>query len=116
MKASDRYIKLVEWSHEDQCYVGTCPGLMLGGVHGENEAEVYKELCVVVDEWIKIHAADGDPLPEPTTGKEYSGKFVVRVGKNLHRVLALNALRSGESLNSHCVDLLGEDLTSYGNE
>lgn len=57
----------------------------------------------------------GDPLPEPTSGKEYSGKFVVRVGKNLHRVPALNALRSGESLNSHCVNLLREDLTPYGN-
>ena len=30
MKKSDRYLKIVEWSEEDQCYVGTCPGLMLG--------------------------------------------------------------------------------------
>lgn len=26
MKKSDRYLKIVEWSEEDQCYVGTCPG------------------------------------------------------------------------------------------
>ena len=77
------------WLGEDQCYVGTCPGLMLGGVHE-------------------------DPLPEPTSGKEYSGKFVVRVGKELHRVLALNALCSGESLNSHCVNPLQEDLAPLG--
>lgn len=114
MKASDRYIKLVEWSDEDQCYVGTCPGLMLGGVHGDDEAMVYKELCLVVEEWIKIYATDGDSLPEPTAGKEYSGKFAVRVGRDLHKILALYALRSGESLNSHCVHLLREDLTSYG--
>lgn len=114
MKASDRYLKLVEWFEEDQCYVGSCPGLMLGGVHGDDEAAVYKELCLAVEEWIRIYAADGDPLPEPTSGKEYSGKFVVRVGRELHRVLALNALRSCESLNSHCVNLLREDLTPYG--
>ena len=36
MKASDRYLKIVEWSDEDGCYVGTCPGLMLGGVHGDD--------------------------------------------------------------------------------
>lgn len=51
MKQSDRYLKLVEWSDEDQCYVGTCPGTMLGGVH-DDEAQVYAELCTVVDEWM----------------------------------------------------------------
>ena len=37
MKAGDQYLKIVEWSEEDGCYVGTCPGLMLGGVHGDDE-------------------------------------------------------------------------------
>ena len=36
MKSSDRYLKLVEWSDEDGCYVGRCPELMLGGVHGSD--------------------------------------------------------------------------------
>ena len=39
MKISDRYLKLVQWSTEDACYIGTCPGLILGGVHGDNEIE-----------------------------------------------------------------------------
>jgi predicted HicB family RNase H-like nuclease len=108
MKASDRYLKIVEWSEEDGCYVGTCPGLMLGGVHGQNEAKVYRELCDVVDEWIRIYEEDGEPLPEPTAGKEYSGKFVLRVGKDLHKELAIAALRKGESLNAYCVEKLRE--------
>ena len=81
MKTSDRYLKIVEWSEEDKCYVGTCPGLMLGGVHGKNEAKVYQELCTVVDEWIRNYQKDGDPLPAATSGRAFSGKFVVRVGK-----------------------------------
>jgi len=28
-----RYTKFVEWSDEDQCFIGRCPELMLGGVH-----------------------------------------------------------------------------------
>ncbi len=40
-KTSDRYVKVVAWSEEDQCYVGRCPGLMLGGVHGSDELAVY---------------------------------------------------------------------------
>ena len=106
MKTSDRYLKIVEWSEEDGCYVGTCPGLMLGGVHGDTESSVYSELCDVVDEWIRIYQEDGDALPEATAGKEYSGKFVLRTGKALHKELAVRAMREGESLNSYCLKLL----------
>ena len=108
MKMSDRYLKIVEWSEEDQCYVGTCPGLMLGGVHGDDEARVYRELCEVAEEWIRIQESDGDPLPPATAQKEYSGKFVLRVGPELHKELAIKALRVGESLNSYCRRLLQE--------
>ena len=114
MKPGDRYLKLVEWSEEDGCYVGTCPGLMLGGVHGADEAKVYAELCQAVDEWIAIHKQDGVPLPPATAGRDYSGKFVVRVGKDLHRELALRALREGMSLNAYCARVLREGRSGYG--
>ena len=114
MKSSDRYLKIVEWSEEDRCYVGTCPGLMLGGVHGRDEAKVYAELCEAVDEWIAIHAKDGTALPPPTAGRDYSGKFVVRVGKDLHQELAIHALREGVSLNSYCAKVLREGRATYG--
>jgi hypothetical protein len=47
-----RYVKFVEWSEGDQVYVGRCPGLFAGGVHGDDEAKVYKELCDVAVEWM----------------------------------------------------------------
>jgi len=114
MKGSDQYIKIVEWSEEDQCYVGTCPGLMLGGIHGKDEAKVFKELCQAVEEWIDIYKKDKEPLPAATAGKDYSGKFVVRVGKDLHKSLAIDAFRRGVSLNSYCVNLLKEERAHYG--
>ena len=114
MKASDKYLKIVEWSEEDQCYVGTCPTLMLGGIHGDDEAKVYKELCQAVEEWIEIYQEDGEPLPAATAGREYSGKFVIRVGEELHKALAVDALRLGESMNSYCVRLLREERAHYG--
>ena len=106
MKASDKYLKIVEWSEEDQCYIGHCPGLMLGGVHGDDEAKVYKDLCKLVDEWIEIYKQDGEPLPPETAGKKYSGKFNLRVGKELHEQLSIAALKSGDSLNTYCVKKL----------
>ena len=69
-KTSDRYVKIVAWSEEDQCYIGRCPGLMLGGVHGSDERAVYAELCEVVDEWIRLHESQRWPLPEPTSLRE----------------------------------------------
>ena len=106
MKNSDRYLKIVEWSEEDRCYVGSCPNLIYGGCHGNNEAKVYKELCEIVEENIAPYKKDGKPLPPETTGKKYSGKFLLRPGKDLHKSLAIRALQADESLNSFCLNVL----------
>jgi len=70
MKDSARYAKIVEWSDEDQCYVGSAPGLILGGCHGLDKKEVFVELCEIVEEAIALYRADGKPLPPPTAGRE----------------------------------------------
>ena len=77
-------------------------------------AKVYKELSQAVEEWIEVCEQDGVPLPEATAGREYSGKFVIRVGKDLHKTLAIGALRRGQSLNEYCVHLLREGKPAYG--
>jgi len=53
MTDSARYAKIVEWSEEDQCFVGSSPGLIYGGCHGQ----------------------DGRPLPPPTSGRDYANKM-----------------------------------------
>ncbi len=63
MKKADLYKKIVYWSNEDNCFIGTCPELMDGGVHGKDALKVFKELCVAVDEVIDIYKEDGTPLP-----------------------------------------------------
>jgi predicted HicB family RNase H-like nuclease len=112
MKKSDRYLKIVEWSEEDQCYVGRVPGLAYGGVNGKNEKKVYEELCEVVDEWIKIYEEEGTPLPPATAGKQYSGKFNLRVGEELHERLAIESMKASESLNTYCVKVLKKGVGS----
>ena len=106
MKNSDQYLKIVEWSEEDQCYVGTCPGLFYGGCHGDNEVQVYKELSNIVEENIALYKENGKPLPPKTAGKEYSGKFLLRPGKELHKAIAIRALQADESLNNFCLNAL----------
>lgn len=98
-----RYTLLVEWSDEDQCYVGRAPELMLGGVHGIDRAQVFAELTQAVDEWIADAALHGESLPEALAGKKFSGKFILRTGAALHKQLTLRALHSGDSLNNYVV-------------
>jgi predicted HicB family RNase H-like nuclease len=100
------YTKFVEWSNEDQCFIGRCPEIMAGGVHGRDEAKVYAELCQSVEEMIGLIHADGHALPEPLAAKKFSGKFVLRIEPALHRRLAAKALAAGESLNSFCANTL----------
>jgi predicted HicB family RNase H-like nuclease len=101
-----RYIKIVEWSDEDGCFVGSAPPLIGQCCHGKHEAKVYAKLCRIVEEWVKILETDGHKLPEPLAAKQFSGKFVLRVEPALHRRLAAKALAAGESLNSFCAKTL----------
>lgn len=75
MKASARYAKIVEWSDEDQCYVGSSPGLVYGGCHGADETAVFEELIEIVEEAVALYEAEGRPLPPPTSGKDYANKM-----------------------------------------
>jgi predicted HicB family RNase H-like nuclease len=111
MKKSDRYLKLVYWSEEDKVYVGRCPGLFFGGVHGKNEIRVYTELIKEVEDWIRIIEEKGEDLPPPTAGKTYSGKFNLRVGEELHEQLAIESMKVSESLNTYCVKVLKAGVT-----
>ena len=76
MNTSARYVKIVEWSEEDQCFVGSCPGLFYGGCHGDHEQEVFSELCRIVEETIDLYKRDGRFLPLPTSGKDYANKML----------------------------------------
>jgi predicted RNase H-like HicB family nuclease len=75
MKDSAKYVKIVEWSEEDQCYVGSAPGLIFGGCHGQNEKQVFDELCQIVEEAITLYEKEGKPLPPPTSGRDYANKL-----------------------------------------
>jgi predicted RNase H-like HicB family nuclease len=77
MKDSARYVKIVAWSDEDNCYIGSAPGLLYGGCcHGDDEKAVFEELCEIVEEAIEIHHQDGTPLPPATTGKNLLNKLL----------------------------------------
>jgi predicted RNase H-like HicB family nuclease len=76
MKESAKYVKIVEWSDEDQCFIGSCPGLIYGGCHGDDEKQVFEELCSIVEQVIELYKRDYRPLPPPTSGRDYANKML----------------------------------------
>ncbi len=108
-KISDRYLKVVEWSDEDGCYVGTAPGLMIGGVHGKNQFKVFAELYQAVEETIRLLKREGRSLPMPTADKKCSGKILLRIPAELHKALTIRASQAGESINK----LIQHELESH---
>ncbi len=76
MSNSNRYVKIVEWSDLDQCYVGSCPGLFYGGCHGSDEKQVFAELCEIVENTLELYKQDGKPLPPMTAGRDYANRML----------------------------------------
>ena len=76
------------------------------------QAETPEEIGPMAEDarrvWIESAYADGEPIPEPTTDDQYSGKFIVRIPRSLHRQLAEQAEREGISLNQYVGTLLAE--------
>jgi predicted RNase H-like HicB family nuclease len=77
MSEASQYAKTIEWSDEDRCFVGSCPGLLFGGCHGDDEQAVFARLCKMVEETIELYKQDGRPLPPPTSGKDFANKMQI---------------------------------------
>jgi predicted RNase H-like HicB family nuclease len=71
MKDSDRYLKIVEWSEEDSCYLGSALGLIEYCCHGDNEVDVFKQLCVITDEWVAVLNSQHKELPVPIVYQQH---------------------------------------------
>jgi hypothetical protein len=64
MKQSDLYHKWVEWSEQDQVYIGKCPDL-ISGIHGDDPVRLYSELCEVIEDVLQYFEKEGRAFPHP---------------------------------------------------
>ena len=66
---------------------------------GDTLDELYESLNEAMEGYLEIKLENNLPIPVPEDVDNYSGKFVVRIPKTLHRRLAVEADREGVSLN-----------------
>ena len=64
MNTSDKYHKWVEWSEEDNVYIGKCPDLITG-IHGHDPQQVYTDLIEVIEDVIDHFVSEKRRLPSP---------------------------------------------------
>ncbi|RPI18869.1 MAG: type II toxin-antitoxin system HicB family antitoxin [Ignavibacteriae bacterium] len=78
---------------------------------GETLEEALANLEIVKKELFKDFIKKGYQIPEPESQEqEYSGKFIVRVPKFLHKELVSEAKKNNSSLNQYVLTLLSKNL------
>jgi len=79
---------------------------------GDNLEDAYKMIEDAKRVWIESALEDGAVIPEPAN-EDFSGKFVVRVPKSLHKILTEQAKEEGVSLNQYINYKLAKDLVHH---
>ena len=84
------------------------------------QGDTFVELGEMIEDamrlWIETALEDGLEIPEPRPAENYSGKFIVRVPRSLHRQLAEIAEREGVSLNMFVSTALGKAVGQASSE
>ena len=96
---SDHYTYRVTWSEDDGEYVGLCTEFpSLSWLDNSPEAAL-KGIRNVVSDVVADLGESGEQIPVPIANRNYSGKFMVRIPPDIHRILSLKAAEAGVSLN-----------------
>ena len=98
-KEVDRYTYRVTWSEEDNEYVGLCAEFPSLSWLETSPEKALAGIRKVVKETVADLKKSRQPVPEPISTRAYSGKFMVRIPPEVHRMLAIKAAESGVSIN-----------------
>ena len=85
---------------------------MLSGCMSDGDTlnEAYENIEDAKREWLSSMLERGMSIPEPEEQEDYSGKFMVRLPKSLHRMLVHISRREGISLNQYVASALAFNL------
>jgi len=75
---------------------------------GDTEMEALAGLTEAMEGYLQTKLDYGDPIPEPITTEDFSGKFLLRLPKTLHRKLSYESQKEGVSLNQYALYKLSQ--------
>jgi antitoxin HicB len=109
---SQNYRKTI--TEEEGVFFVEVPDLPGCVADGDTPNEAFNNIREAMEAWVTSRLAAGLPVPEPRSASSFSGKFVVRVPKSLHRQLSEQAEQEVISLNQYVVSILSK--AAGGNE
>lgn len=77
---------------------------------GETIDEAYSNIEEAKEEWFSSMLERNMEIPEPDEKEEYSGRFVVRLPRSLHKLLVQASKREGVSLNQFVTSSLAYSM------
>jgi antitoxin HicB len=98
----------MEIVEDDDAYVVSIPDLPGCVAYGDTVAQAIESLRTVKKLWFEGRLEAGLSIPEPIELDEYSGKFVLRITRALHKALQRESQRQGVSLNQYIGQILAE--------
>lgn len=100
------YLINILWSEEDQLYIAEVPELEGCISHGKTAIIAIKNAENAIASWILAAKKMKHLVPEPALKRNVSGKFNLRLPKEIHKSLIVRALKEGVSLNHMVATLL----------
>ena len=102
----NHYTYRVFWSDEEQEFVALCAEFPSLSYLADRPAGAVSALQQLVDETVADMQENNEPIPQPLSERQYSGKFNIRISPALHRALAIEAAENQISMNRLISDKL----------
>lgn len=101
-----KYTYRISWSSSENQYLATVVEFPSLSWIADDREEALTSLTSLVGQVLKDMGNSGEEIPKPWDQREFSGRFNLRLGPDLHRKVALLAAERHESLNSYVVKQL----------
>lgn len=95
------YAYKVIWSEEDGEYIGLCAEFPSLSFLHKNSVKAFEGITKLVGDVVQDMIINEEKIPEPLSEKKYSGRILLRVLPEEHRMLAIKAAEQGVSINRY---------------
>jgi predicted HicB family RNase H-like nuclease len=106
MPKPERYTYRTFWSAAEQEFVATVVEFPSISWIANSREEALKGITKVVVSVLKDMVRNGEEIPMPWDERQFSGKFNLRLGAEIHKKVALDAAERNESMNTYIIKKL----------
>lgn len=99
MNEAEEYTYRVFWSEEDNSYVATVAEFPSLSSVEDTQREAFDGIVELVRFVLADMKKGNEPIPAPLTKRQYSGNIRLRMPKEQHRRVAIEAAEQGVSIN-----------------